>query len=154
MFFINGRSGATQWSTSRKDVQRYDIQTNTFALMAASPVARGGLGNAVFMQGFIYLMGGETSASGASASAGRNSLGTFYRCDVYKVLRDQWNVDSSGAPLPLVAQQASGGGCPDLPTGMHGIYPVLQGFGVNRILISGGGLNHGVSSSGLVLALA
>ena len=103
------------------------------------------------MAGWIYLMGGETTA-GPLASAGITSSYVYDRCDVFNIARNAWNVDSFGAPLPLVNTQVNRGGCPKMPRGMHGIFPIKHPTR-DVIYISGGGVRMGHSSSSLVYAL-
>jgi hypothetical protein len=150
-YVINGRSGGNVPSVGFNYNQRFDIITQTWSLMAPSPKARGGMGHAVILFGQIVLLGGETTSS-ASATNGVNSLQTYYRCDVYNIQLDRWNVDASGAPLPLSISQTDGGGCADMPIGMHGIYPVaLSG---SKLFISGGGVKMASSSSANVFMLS
>jgi hypothetical protein len=150
VYFINGRSGRNVPSAGFNSNQRYDTQTDSWAIIAPSPSARGGMGRAAWLFGNVVLLGGETTNS-PSAIDGSNNNYTFYRCDVYNTALDAWNVDDEGNVLPLSLSQADGGGCLDMPIGMHGIYPVTIG---NTLYISGGGVHMGASQSSLVFKLS
>lgn len=112
-------------------LQVYDPATDRWRSSAdpasglpALPQARGGTGRAVFSGGEMYVMGGETATG-----AGATSRKVYQRVDVYNPQTRIWR---SGTPMP---------------TGRHGIHPVLVG---NRITVAGGGVQAGFSSSGVV----
>ncbi|WP_111766856.1 kelch repeat-containing protein [Nakamurella deserti] len=112
-------------------LQVYDPAANSWRSSAypasglpALPQARGGTGRAVFSGGEIYVMGGETDTG-----AGATSRKVYQRVDVYNPQTRTWRL---GTPMP---------------TGRHGIYPVLVG---NRITVAGGGVQAANSSSSVV----
>ncbi len=104
-----------QWSTSD------DPTTGLRPL----PQARGGMGKAVFSDGELYVMGGET-ADGAGATADR----VYRRVDVYDVAAGTWR---EGTPMP---------------TARHGIFPLAA---AGRAYVPGGGTRSGGLSQTTVL---
>ena len=72
------------------------------------------MGKAVFYNGEIYVIGGETS-TGSGATADK----VYNRVDIYNVATNTWRL---GAPMP---------------TARHGIFPVLSG---TSIFVAGGGI--------------
>lgn len=114
------------------ELQIYHPTTDTWTSSAtagsgipALPQARGGMGRAVFAGGELYVMGGETTNG-----AGATSRNVYQRVDIYNPVTRTWRL---GTPMP---------------TARHGIYPVLVG---NRILVAGGGVQAGFSSSSSTL---
>jgi len=112
------------------DVQIYDPATDTWTASgegaeapAPLPQARGGVGKAVYMNGLVYVMGGETLDG-----AGATGSGVYSRVDVYDPTADRW---LEGPPMP---------------TARHGIFPLALGA---RIYVVGGGTRAGFSSSGV-----
>ena len=109
-------------------VQVYDPETDTWrssvnALSGLTPLpqARGGMGKAVFSAGSFVVLGGET-VTGVGATPSK----VYSRVDIYTPASDTWQ---SGTPML---------------TARHGIYPVLVG---NRVIVAGGGVKSGYSSS-------
>jgi hypothetical protein len=146
IYFMNGRAGKNVPSTGFDTNQRYDTLTDSWTLLAPAPVKRAGMGESVYSDGFIFVIGGESSWRPASASLGLAAGATFYRCDVYSVIGDVWNRYPNGSALPAVALQADGGGCTDLPLGIHGIYPALwtdSTKGTRQIVVAGGSFISG-----------
>jgi N-acetylneuraminic acid mutarotase len=81
------------------------------------------MGKAVFHAGEFYIFGGETlSGPGATAA------GVYNRVDIYNPSSNTWR---QGA---------------DIPTGVHGIFPVLRG---TQVLIATGGVQAASSRSTL-----
>ncbi|WP_324650000.1 malectin domain-containing carbohydrate-binding protein [Georgenia sp. H159] len=112
-------------------LQVYDPATNTWRSSASSgsglaplPQARGGMGKAVWYDGEMYVIGGETQ-NGAGATANR----VYNRVDIYNPATNSWRL---GTPMP---------------TARHGIFPLLVG---NRIVVAGGGVTAGFSHSTVV----
>lgn len=110
------------------DVQVYDPATNRWTISDGAadaplplPVARGGTGKAVFLDGEFWVLGGETIDG---AGAGRH--GTYSRVDIYDPLTRHWRLG------------------PPLRTGRHGIFPVLED---GRLLVVGGGERAGEGTS-------
>ncbi len=112
------------------DVQVYDPATDQWTVSDGSagsplpvPVARGGMGKAVYLDGEFWVLGGET-VDGVGATRG----GTYARVDIYDPIARRWRLG------------------PALQTGRHGIFPVLED---GRILVAGGGerAGHGTSTT-------
>src|SRR5687767_11842596 len=76
------------------------VSTSTLRPM---PVARGGMGKAVFHKGEFYVMGGETLDG-----PGTTPLRVYNRVDVYNPVTNTWRL-----------------GAAPLPTARHGIFPLL-----------------------------
>ena len=112
------RSGDNYPDTGFNTLQIYTISSNTWqssstpgSTLRPLPARRGGMGPAVFMQGELYVFGGETTDPGVPN-------GVYKRVDVYRVSTNTW-------------RRAT-----DMPKGMHGINPVSNG---QHIFIAGGG---------------
>ena len=110
------------------DVQIYDPATNSWTTSGSTPsaprrlpIARGGTGKAVFLNGEFWVIGGETSSG-----TGATKSNTYSRVDIYDPRSNRWR---TGAPLP---------------TARHGIFPVLA---EGRILVAGGGHSAGFGGS-------
>ena len=102
-------------------VQRYDPVKNRWTIRRPLPQARGGMGKAVFLDGELYVRGGET-ATGAGATEHR----VYSRVDIYNPATNKWRKGRAMA------------------TARHGIFPVrLKG----DIYIPGGGVHAGASKS-------
>jgi len=102
------------------DVQVYDPATNQWTVSDGSasaplslPMARGGMGKAVFLDGEFWVLGGETLDG-----PGANARGTYDRVDIYDPAARRWRAG------------------PPMRSGRHGIFPVLDD---GRILVVGGG---------------
>ena len=113
------------------NLQVYDPATNTWRSSATAgsglaplPQARGGMGKAVWYDGEMYVIGGETQ-NGPGATAQR----VYNRVDIYNPATNTWRL---GTPMP---------------TARHGIFPLLMG---NRIVVAGGGTTAGFSHSTVV----
>ncbi len=111
------------------DVQIYDPATNTWqcsctpgTTLRPLPQKRGGMGKAAFYRDEFYVIGGETTPSGTGQVAGN----VYNRVDVYNPTTGLWRLDSP------------------MPTGRHGIFPLTYD---HRILVAGGGVQAGFSSS-------
>jgi N-acetylneuraminic acid mutarotase len=112
-------------------LQVYEPASNTWRSsatpnsgLAPLPQARGGMGKAVFFDGELYVLGGETQSG-----AGATSRNVYSRVDIYNPETNSWRL---GTPMP---------------TARHGIFPVLTG---NRITVAGGGVQAGYSASSAV----
>jgi hypothetical protein len=123
------RSGANTVTVGFNHLQIYTIATNSWqsssqpgSSLAPLPVARGGMGTALFIAGEIYVIGGETPLSSPNAPPN----GVFTRVDIYNPTTNTWRAG------------------PPLPEGMHGIYPVFDG---SMIIIASGGIRVGGSNS-------
>jgi N-acetylneuraminic acid mutarotase/glucose/arabinose dehydrogenase len=123
--FGSGESG--QAANGFDSVEVYDPVTNAWTLsqltpaLAPLPVARSGMGRAVFWSGELYVMGGET-LTGPGATPQK----TYARVDAYNPATNTWRLEAS------------------LPTARHGISPVLfQG----RIFVAGGSPAAGTTTS-------
>jgi N-acetylneuraminic acid mutarotase len=110
------------------DVQIYDPATDRWIASGEGPdaplplpQARGGMGKAVFAAGEFWVFGGETLDG-----EGANRRNVYDRVDVYDPAGNRWR---SGPPLP---------------TGRHGIFPLLLG---DRIYVLGGGSQAGHSAT-------
>ncbi|KAG2443681.1 hypothetical protein HXX76_002029 [Chlamydomonas incerta] len=114
--------------------QVYDPETNTWessvtGAYAPLPVARGGMGAAVYMENRFYVMGGErgcrANSTCANASIGLTKDGVFSRIDRYGPATNSWDLAPPGMPLPR-----------------QGMYPVIapgpRGLGVGAIYVCGG----------------
>ena len=113
-------------------VQVYTISTNTWTWSGAAgsplqplPTARGGMGTGVYLNGSIYVIGGETSARPPTN-------GVFTNVEIYNIASNTW---STGTPLPQ---------------GRHGSYPVTDGA---SIFMAGGGTQSGYSASNNMMRL-
>lgn len=125
----DGNSVANGFDT----LQVYNPSTNSWVSSATSgsgltplPQARGGMGKAVWHRGELFVIGGETQTG-----AGATERKVYQRVDIYNPQTGVWR---QGTPMP---------------TARHGIFPVLVG---NRIIVAGGGVQAGFSSSSIVEA--
>lgn len=110
------------------DVQIYDPASGTWTVSDGSPnapkpmpVARGGTGKAVYLNGEFWVIGGETLTG-----EGASKQGTYSRVDIYNPVTNSWRL---GAPLP---------------TARHGIFPVAKD---GRLFVAGGGESAGFARS-------
>ncbi len=130
LYVFGGRVGGNSVANGFDDTQVYDPSSNTWQTSAGSgslaplPQARGGLGVAVYYDGEIYVMGGETSNG-----PGATPEDVYDRVDIYDPVENSWRV---GSPMP---------------TARHGIYPVLDG---KQIYVPGGGIEAAASASAIV----
>jgi N-acetylneuraminic acid mutarotase len=113
------------------DVQIYDPTTDAWTVSDGGasaprplPLARSGMGKAIYLHGVFYVLGGET----LSASGGQ----VYDRVDIYDPVENQWR---AGLPMPAPR---------------HGISAVLQG---DRIYMAGGGVGAGQSASAMLTVL-
>ncbi len=113
------------------DVQIYDPATNTWRVSDGAPgspvrvpVARGGAGKAVYVDGEFWILGGETKSA-----AGASTTNTFARVDIYDPVLNRWRVG------------------PSLPTARHGIFPVASN---GMIMVAGGGAVAGYGNSSVL----
>jgi hypothetical protein len=99
----------------------WETNTDPGSLLLPLPVARGGMGKAVFKDGEFYVFGGETlNGPGATVDD------VYDRVDVYDPMDNSWRAE---APMPLPR---------------HGVFPVLF---EGRIFLPGGGTVSGFSQS-------
>lgn len=131
LYVFGGREGGNWVQNGFANVQIYDPATDSWensddasSSLSPLPVARGGMGHAVFFEGEFFVIGGETQ-TGAGALPG---LGTYTRVDVYDVATNSWR---EATPMP---------------TGRHGIDPFLYD---RWIFVAGGGRRAGYSNSGV-----
>ena len=130
LYAFGGRGGGNNPSVGYDTVQVYTpsgsggswVSSDTSpGSVSPLPQGRGGMGNAVYLNGKFYVMGGETTDGAAGVT------GAYSRVDIYTVATRTW---TSGA---------------DLPQGMHGLFPVALPSG--KIIVAGGGVKSGPSSS-------
>ena len=130
LFVFGGRNGANILANGFSDVFIYDPATNTWTGSHADPsipplpIARGGMGKAVFLNGEFYVIGGET-VNGPGATPN----GVYDRVDVFNPATGRW-------------RQAA-----DMLTARHGIFPLLHG---GRIYVAAGGVRAAGSSSNIL----
>jgi hypothetical protein len=128
-FYIFGGRRLGNWvGPGYADVFVYDPALGTWqssldpgSTLPPLPVARGGMGKAVYRAGRFYVIGGETDTPTAETVNG-----AYGRVDVFDPVQRTWSVD---APLP---------------TPRHGIFPVLF---ESRIFVAAGGVKAGASNS-------
>lgn len=106
-------------------VQMYRPGSSSWIEIGAMPIARGGMGYAPFLNGEFYVMGGETPLHTTVAAPGAR---TFYQVLAYSPKTLTWR------------------SLPDMPVGMHGIFPVVD-VTRNRIYVAGGGDITGISKT-------
>ncbi|MBA3471521.1 MAG: hypothetical protein H0T53_17945, partial [Herpetosiphonaceae bacterium] len=112
-------------------LQIYNPATNTWrssldigSTLAPLPQARGGMGRAVYHNGEMYVLGGETQSG-----AGATPQNVYRRVDIYNPTTNTWRFGTA------------------MPTARHGIFPLLIG---GRIYVGGGGIQAGGSSSAVM----
>ena len=134
LWVFGGRSGGNTVANGFADVQRYDTVARTWSSssesasgISAMPVGRGGTGKAVHLDGRFVVMGGETLTG-----SGATSTNTYTRVDVYDPVGGTWSTESA------------------MPTGRHGIFPVVHHGAVVVVL---GGTAAGNSQSTVVEVL-
>eukprot|EP00892_Ulva_mutabilis_P001696 jgi/Ulvmu1/11527/UM078_0016.1 len=93
------------------------------------PLARGGMGKAVYHEGRCFVFGGEVSTDVAVSEADKiEPTRTVFRVDIYDISSDSWSL----------AQ--------DMPQGLHGIFPVKHN---GEVHIAAGGTEAAFSQSEL-----
>ncbi len=128
-----GSGDRNELANGFNDVQVYNPATDRWLVSgeaggpAALPLSRGGMGKAVYVDGEFWVMGGETLDG-----PGATPEGVFDRVDIFNPATNSWREG------------------PRMPTGRHGIFPVLAG---DRILVAGGGTRAASSISGLLEVL-
>ena len=129
MYIFGGRSGGNSPADGFDDVQIYDPVGDRWKTdksdpeeVASLPVARGGMGAAVFYEGRFYIFGGETSTDLLNAGP----LRTYDRVDIYDPVHNQW---AEGQRMT---------------TPRHGVYPVAHR---DAIYLAGGGIKSSNSQS-------
>lgn len=126
MYVFGGRDGGNTPSIGFDNVQIYNPATNSWqSSTPVLPQKRGGMGKAAYFNGEFYVMGGETTSSGAGQVAGN----VYNRVDVYNPLTNSWRLETA------------------LPTARHGIYPVAYD---GKIFVAGGGVQAAYSTSSVV----
>lgn len=131
LYLFGGRgpgSGDTRGAHSYADTQVYDPETNTWASSAEPdsrleplPVARSGMGKAVYAKGRFFVFGGKPEDG-----SGANEHGVYARVDIYDPQTNRWELGAS------------------MPTPRHGIFPVVI---ADRVYVAGGALVAGGSAS-------
>ena len=126
-YFIR-RGDHNELANGFDDVQIYDPATGAWTASGAGssaplplPQARGGMGKAVFDGGEFWVFGGETLDG-----PGATGKGVYDRVDIYDPVSNRWRAG------------------PPMPTGRHGIFPVLVG---DRIYVVAGGVHSSTSAS-------
>ncbi len=132
IYVFGGRDAGEEVGPGFDHTQIYDIASNTWSWsgdlgsgIPPLPEARGGVGRAVYYQGEFYVVGGETNASGTSATP----LGVFNRVDVFNPETLTWRTETP------------------LPTARHGL--TLVGA-EGQIFAISGGTQEGFSQSNIV----
>ena len=127
MYVIGGRDGGNWVTGGFDDVQIYDVASNSWEDTSVTgsvdqlPVPRGGMGQAVYHEGAIYVIGGE-STSGFLKTPQK----VYQRVDILNLATGKW---SRGR---------------DLPVGMHGHWPVIY---EGKLYLAGGGIKVANSQS-------
>ena len=133
MYVIGGRDGGNWVANGFDEVQIYDPVTDIWVNSTGSdefnkiPLARGGMGQAVYHDGLIYVFGGETK-NGKLASGYK----VFNRVDIFTIATGKWTRGE------------------DMPRGMHGHWGV---FHEGKIYIAGGGVKAAYSVSSNFFAM-
>eukprot|EP00041_Stephanoeca_diplocostata_P026390 m.711648 g.711648 ORF g.711648 m.711648 type:complete len:413 (-) comp22953_c0_seq5:3761-4999(-) len=103
--------------------QIYDPSTDSWSYGEPMPIPRGGMGAAVFVNGYFVIAGGETTSS-ASATID----GVYPQTMLYKPATRQW---SSATRMPVA---------------VHGSFPVVDPI-TGNVYFAGGGTTAGFSQS-------
>jgi N-acetylneuraminic acid mutarotase len=137
-YIFGGRSNGVNINDAGLDlVQVYDPSTNTWEHGPSKmPLARGGMGAALFVAGRFFLFGGETRMYARDSNAFVDT-GVYEQVHVYDPAADIWEEG------------------PAMPTPRHGTWPVVQQAAANsahthEVYIAGGGVKTGFSSSDIV----
>jgi N-acetylneuraminic acid mutarotase len=138
-YIFGGRSNGVNINDAGLDlVQVYDPSTNTWEHGPSKmPLARGGMGAALFVAGRFFLFGGETRMYARDTNAFVNT-GVYEQVHVYDPAADIWEEG------------------PAMPTPRHGTWPVVrQAMDANaahthEVYVAGGGVKTGFSSSATV----
>jgi len=111
-------------------VQRYDLTTGVWSLQGPMPCTRGGTGHAPFYNGEFYIMGGERGGDGMFRPnhCMYGTGGTFSQVLIFNPTTATWRFG------------------PQMPVGMHGIFPVIDRER-RAIYVAGGGDRYGRSST-------
>jgi hypothetical protein len=127
-FVIGGRAPSGSNNDGSDTMQVYDptaylwrSSADPTSGLAALPQARSGLGKAIFWEGRLFVIGGETTFG-----FGATAAGTYNRVDIYRVAFNDW---AKGTPML---------------TARHGYAAVLH---EGRIYVAGGGTIAGSSAS-------
>eukprot|EP00048_Salpingoeca_helianthica_P012495 m.182633 g.182633 ORF g.182633 m.182633 type:complete len:427 (-) comp15381_c0_seq21:342-1622(-) len=136
-FVFGGRAGINTVTPGFNHLQMYTIATNTWtsssqpgSTLAPLPQARGGMGTGLYINGEVYVIGGETPLS----SANPPTNGVYVRMDIYNPVTNSWRRGT------------------DLPFGMHGFYPVYDSASGNLYVVAGG-VRVGSSTSSTFIAI-
>lgn len=126
LYVFGGRDGGNWVANGFDDVQVYDPDSDTWTWsgdgvsgLAPLPVARGGMGKAIWWDGEFYVFGGETDDG-----PGANGDGVYDRVDVYDPVANTWRQEAA------------------MPTARHGMFPVIF---QSRMFAVGGGDAAGFS---------
>eukprot|EP00048_Salpingoeca_helianthica_P012490 m.182472 g.182472 ORF g.182472 m.182472 type:complete len:430 (-) comp15381_c0_seq1:342-1631(-) len=137
MFVMGGRSGGNVPSIGFDTVQIYNFNSKSWQSSSQSgssikplPQARGGMGTGLYINGEVYVIGGETPLS----SANPPTNGVYVRMDIYNPVTNSWRRGT------------------DLPFGMHGFYPVYDSASGNLYVVAGG-VRVGSSTSSTFIAI-
>lgn len=103
--------------------QIYDPNTNLWSYGEPMPIARGGMGAAVFTNGYFVVAGGETTSSAAATTDG-----VYPQTMLYKPTLRQWFSASN------------------MPIAVHGSYPAIDPS-TGNVYFAGGGTVAGFSQS-------
>jgi N-acetylneuraminic acid mutarotase len=110
-------------------VQIYTVSKNKWTFGPTMPIARGGVANAPYFGGLLWLIGGESSATDA------NPLGVLQSVVAFNPETTEWTAHEQ------------------MPFGLHGMYPVVDSVR-NRLIVAGGGIKKGRSDTNTVLTFS
>lgn len=92
MYIFGGRDGKNIVGEGFDETQIYDPATDTWAQGAPIPVARGGMGKAVYSAGKCYVFGGEVWENEAPSVAKKiTSARVSVATDIYTIGSDAWS---------------------------------------------------------------
>eukprot|EP00035_Acanthoeca_spectabilis_P040354 m.69204 g.69204 ORF g.69204 m.69204 type:complete len:981 (-) comp9957_c0_seq1:6587-9529(-) len=120
-FVFGGRDSGRNRPDQGIDLcQKYTYSTDTWVECAPMPFARSGMGRAVFWNGKMLVMGGESSVRDSFM----NNRGTYPQVSVYSIETDSWSL----------------GEYDNMPNGRHGADPVIYN---GAVWVAGGASTTG-----------
>jgi hypothetical protein len=125
LFVFGGRAAGFTVSEGYDETQVYDPAVSAWEALgsrAPLPLARGGMGRAVYHAGRCFVFGGEVPDSAdVTVADGVDDLDTAFRVDIYDISQDTWTAGAVRNPpsLPPLTHVPLATHCAPVPIVAH-----------------------------------
>jgi hypothetical protein len=123
LYVAGGRMGRNRVGPGFDYLQIYDPATNEWELGPPLPVARGGMGKAVVLDGLMYVFGGESDVNGPNDETGLTATNVFTRVDVLDLATLEWTLVSARLPTVRPVPECSAQAQHSYMTTRHSLLP-------------------------------